>query len=90
MTLTVNASGSVTMSGRLGDGQTVSYTNYLSKDNVLPFFISPYSGTGTVSGLVSFRDISGQSDVDGIGLDWFKVANASDTSYQNGWATGIR
>jgi hypothetical protein len=90
VTLSVATSGLVTVSGKLGDGQAVSYSNYLSKDNVLPFFISPHAGTGTVSGLVSFRDIPGQTDVDGQELIWFKAANASDTSYRNGWPAGIK
>src|SRR5205814_754190 len=96
-TLAVNSSGLVTVSGKLGDGQTVSYSNYLSKDNVLAFYIPVYATTinGTVSGPVSFRDVPGQSDVDGVGLTWYKPANAADTAYRNGWpavptGTGIK
>jgi hypothetical protein len=86
----VKASGAVTVAGKLGDGQPFSYANYLSKDNVLPFFLRPYAGTGTVSGPVSFRDVPGQSDADGVGLRWFKPANPKDKLYPIGWPAGIK
>ena len=89
MTMKVDSSGLVTVSGKLGDGQAVSYSNYLSKDNVLPLYIPVY-GTGAVSGLVRFRDVPAQSDVDGLGLKWFKPANGADTACRNGWPSGIK
>jgi hypothetical protein len=88
LTLKVDSSGLVTVSGKLGDGQAVAYSNYLSKDNVLPLYI-PVDGTGALSGWVSFRDVPAQSDVDGLGLKWFKPADA-DTAYPNGWPSGIK
>jgi hypothetical protein len=89
-TLTVQRNGSVSVKGRLGDGQTFTYTSYLSKDNILPLYLTPYSGTGTVTGSLNFRDIAAQSDVDGIGLRWFKPANSKDTAYRLGWPSGIQ
>ncbi len=89
LTATVSAKGAVTFSGKLGDGQTVTYTSYLSKDNRVPFYLSAYSGTGTVAGMISFRDVPAQSDADGLALRWYKPANSSDTSYRSGWPNGI-
>lgn len=86
----VKSSGAATFAGRLADGQPFSYGNYLSKDNVLPFYLRPYAGHGTLSGSVSFRDVPGQSDADGVGLRWFKTANPKDTLYPLGWPAGIK
>jgi len=88
-TLTVQPNGAVSVSGRLGDGQTFNYSAFLSRNNVLPLYLQPYSGAGTVIGSLTFRDVAAQSDVDGIGLKWFKPANSRDASYREGWATGI-
>jgi hypothetical protein len=81
---TVNSKGAVVLSGKLGDGQAFSYSSYLSKDRVLPLYLLPYAGTGTISGLVNFHALPG-SDADGVGLRWFKPANPRDSAYRNGW-----
>jgi hypothetical protein len=77
------------MTGRLADGQPFSYSNYISKEKKLPLYLTPYGGAGVVIGTLNFRDTPGQSDVDGLGLRWFKPANTRDFSYRNGWADGI-
>ena len=73
----------------LADRQPFSYSNYLSKDNELPLYLTPYAGNGVVIGKVHFRNTAGQSDADGLGLRWFKPANTRDTAYRNGWPDGI-
>jgi hypothetical protein len=88
--MNVVQSGGVMVIGRLGDGEIFTYFNYLSKDNVLPLYLTPYAGAGTVSGPVSFRDVPMQSDADGLGLRWFKPANPSDPLYSGGWQKGIK
>lgn len=85
----VKSNGSVSMTGRLAEGQPFSYSSYLSKENVLPFYVTPYAGAGSVSGKLNFRDTPGQSDVDGAGLRWFKPTKLQDTSYRSGWPDGI-
>ncbi len=87
--LDVLPTGAVMAVGRLGDGQSFAVVSYLSKDNVLPLYLTPYGGTGTLSGPVSFRDLE-SSDADGAGLRWFKPANAADTAYRSGWPAGVK
>jgi hypothetical protein len=82
---TVRSSGAVSMVGELGDGQVFSYTNYLSLDRVLPFYVALPGGRGSASGRITFRDVPGQSDADAVGLRWFKRANSADGSYPRGW-----
>jgi len=89
-TMTVQPTGAVSVSGRLADGQTFTYSAFLSKDNVLPLYLTPYSGTGTVIGSLNFRDVPAQSDVDCAGVQWFKPANSRDNSYRAGWPGGIQ
>lgn len=85
----VTAAGVVFFAGQLADGQPFSSSNRLSRDNELPLFLKPYAGTGAVSGWVTFRNVPGQSDADGIGLRWFKPTNAKDKLYPDGWPAGI-
>jgi len=89
-TAVVSASGLVAVSGELADGQRFAFSQYLSKDNRLPFYIAAYRGTGAFGGEVSFRDVPGQSDADGVGLRWFKPPLAADALYPSGWPSGIR
>jgi hypothetical protein len=86
----VKSSGTVTVAGKLGDGKPFAFSGPLSQANVLPFYVKLYGGTGTLSGPVTFRDVPGQSDADGIGLRWFKPANPKDTAYPAGWPNGIK
>ncbi|MEY5025929.1 MAG: hypothetical protein RLZZ244_1457, partial [Verrucomicrobiota bacterium] len=89
-TSVVYASGAVGVWGELADGQVFSLSNYLSKENRMPFYVAPYGGIGVVAGEVSFRDVPGKSDVDGgAGLRWYKPANAGDALYPEGWSAGI-
>jgi hypothetical protein len=88
--LTVRPSGAVSVAGELADGQAFTYTNYLSMDRALPFYVARPGGGGSVSGQILFRDVPGQSDADAVGLRWFKNANARDAAYPQGWPGGIR
>jgi hypothetical protein len=87
---TVRSSGAVSMVGELADGQAFTYTNYLSQDRVLPFYVARPGGGGSASGRITFRDVPGQSDADALGLRWFKRANPRDAAYPKGWPGGIR
>jgi hypothetical protein len=87
---TVGSSGAVSMVGELADGQAFTYTNYLSQDRVLPFYVARPGAGGSASGRITFRDVPGQSDADAVGLRWFKRANPRDAAYPQGWPGGIR
>jgi hypothetical protein len=86
----VKSSGAVTVAGKLADGQPFSFASFLSQTNVLPLYLKLYAGSGTVSGPVTFRDVPGQSDANGVGLRWFKPGNPRDTAYRSGWPNGIQ
>jgi uncharacterized repeat protein (TIGR03803 family) len=79
--------GVMKWTGKLADGTPFSASNALSQDNVLPFF-TRING-GAVSGFITFRDTPGESDADGIGLRWYKLASAKAPAYRAGWPTGI-
>jgi hypothetical protein len=87
---TVRSSGAVSMVGELADGQAFTYTNYLSQDRVLPFYMARPGAGGSASGRITFRDVPGQSDADAAGLRWFKRAKPLDAAYPQGWPGGIR
>lgn len=89
-TAAVNSDGTVYLVGELADGQLFTYKNHLSKDNVLPVHVPLYRGSGALGGEVSFREVSQQSDADGVDLRWFKQPNALDPLYPEGWPSGIR
>ncbi len=88
--LTVAVNGLATITGKLADGTTVSYGNALSKSNTWPFYLALYSRAGSLSGTVNFRDNAPtMSDIDGIGLEWFRPVNSKAKTYPNGWPNGI-
>jgi len=82
-------SGKAKAVGKLADGTPFSSIKPLSKANQWPFYVVLYKGKGSVSGVVSFRDVSNVSDADGPNLRWFKPANPTDKLYRNGWPNGI-
>jgi hypothetical protein len=87
--LTVAASGVARLAGRLADGSNVSYANALSKENALPVWVPFARGKGSLAGPVTFREMPGISDVDGLDLQWFKPANPNSSAYPAGWPAGI-
>ena len=99
-TMSVNSSGAVSISGKLGDGTSFSagcwlngnyywygyyYGNYANAVQTFPFFANVYSApVGYVMGSMTFEDITGVSDFDG-GLDWYKPQQTSTQLYANGF-----
>lgn len=68
-TVSISASGTITASGRLGDGTAFSDTAKISKDGEWPLYQDLYSKNGFIGGNVTFRDEAGVSDFDGT-LHW--------------------
>lgn len=87
-TVTISPSGGVSLVGRLGDDTPLLRAGRLAKDGTFPLYAQPYAGTGAVSGLVSFENLSGQSDFDGA-LDWFRPANNASGFYPVGFSTQV-
>jgi hypothetical protein len=88
-TLTVGTNGVVKIAGTLQEGTKFSYTNALSKANVVPLFLATNKKQGSVSGPVTFRDVPNMSDLDGLALLWFKPINARAKRYPAGWSGGV-
>jgi hypothetical protein len=100
-TATLSSSGAFSLTGRLGDGTTLTETAYLTAQGELFVFAELYSSTpgkGLIGGRLTFRSQTG-SDLDGS-LRWVK-ANDPRTSrrrervYPNGfdvdpWVIGCR
>jgi hypothetical protein len=69
--LSVSRTGVVKMVGALADGSHYSYANTLSATNRWPFYVALYKKTGSCTGEAVFRDVAGQSDLDGLDFQWF-------------------
>jgi uncharacterized repeat protein (TIGR02543 family) len=87
--LSVSKSGWVKLAGRLADGSTVSAGNSLSKSLNWPFYTNLYGAKGSIGGVVTFRNLDG-SDLDGLGLNWFRPAATAGKVYPKGWENGIK
>jgi hypothetical protein len=64
--LTVQKSGLVRLSATLADGTAVSAANPLVTGDAWPLYAPLPNGRGSISGLVTFRDVPGVSDIDGV------------------------
>ncbi len=89
--LTISKTGNARIAGTLADGTPFSYTNALSSTNHWPFYFALAGGKGSISGEAVFRDsVALMSDVDGLGMNWFKPAKPGAEFYPDGWANGIQ
>lgn len=70
-TLVVTAEGSGRLALRLGDDIAASFGSTLPRAGAWPVFLSLYDGAGSMSGLLTFRDVPGTSHLDGP-LEWFR------------------
>jgi|GEM_PF-3859963 len=88
--LTVSPAGMVTLTGTLPDGTPVVCTSPLSKNLTWPLYIPLVAGKGSLSGVVTFRDVAATSDCDALQMDWFKPANTLPGAlYPAGWMDGL-
>jgi hypothetical protein len=71
-TATVDANGNVKFAGALGDGTPVSQGTKISQTGKWPFFVSPYGGNGSASGVLTFESNANVSDLDGT-VYWFRT-----------------
>ena len=85
----VQTNGSMRITGRLADGSRVALSSALSKENTFPLHVTTDRNRGSLSGLVTFRDLPGVSDFDSADLAWFKSMDLSRKIYPSGWPGGI-
>ncbi len=71
-TVTVQATGSVSFTGTLGDGTKVTQTTILTPGGQWPFYAALYAGKGSIFGWLKFSDET-NSDITGP-VSWFKLA----------------
>ena len=87
--ITVSPSGTVTFSGKLSDGTSVTYSNRLSGSNGWPLYVPLYSRKGSLAGKVQFDPSSEANDASGKLMRWFKPKGAKASPYSNGWIEGV-
>ena len=75
-TASVTTTGVVSMAGKLADNTAWSQSTYLSKDGVWPLYALLYSSKGMAIGDMTFRNVTGVSDIDGT-VDWFRPATVT-------------
>jgi hypothetical protein len=85
-TLSVNASGTVTFSGTLGDGTKVTAGGVVAGSDHWPLCLSPsaYAGKGLAWGWLSFATNSASQDVVGS-LSWVKETGLPGKLYPQGF-----
>jgi List-Bact-rpt repeat protein len=81
--VTVNTAGKVSLSGKLGDGTSASQKAILSGAGEWPFYLSLYSGKGSILGWLSFvseptHDLTGS-------VTWIRPAQPDSDLYPGGF-----
>jgi hypothetical protein len=85
-TINVNASGSVRIAGSLADGTSFSESAGLSKNSTWPLYVPLYKNAGSISGMITFRNQSRVSDLDGT-VNWYRPEIDSSKIFANGFTT---
>jgi hypothetical protein len=82
-TVTVDSSGNVSFKGTLSDGSKVSQKAILSEQGLWPFYVTLYSGNGSMLGWLTFTN-QVNNDISGV-VDWFKLPQAASKLYPLGF-----
>jgi hypothetical protein len=82
-TLTVDHYGNLVFSGTLGDGSSVSQSTVTSGQGQWPFYVSLYSGKGSILGWLTFTN-QPDSDIAGAPL-WTKLPQPTAKFYPAGF-----
>jgi formylglycine-generating enzyme required for sulfatase activity len=87
---TLGTTGSLPLSGQLGDAQSLKTTVRLSATGQAMFWVKPYRNLNSlIGGIISLRDtgIVPQSPYTSIrnGLSWHRVADNAELSYSSGF-----
>jgi hypothetical protein len=80
----LTALGTITATGKTGDGVAFTAGGFLTQDRQWHLFQPLYSSKGQLAGVMTFRDLPNVSDVDG-GLSWVKNPNTANKSYSGGF-----
>ncbi|HEX4265249.1 MAG TPA: Ig-like domain-containing protein [Verrucomicrobiae bacterium] len=82
-TVTVSTKAGITFAGVLADGTKVSQKANVLANGQWPFYVSLYSGNGSIFGWLTFSN-GVSSDITGR-VDWFKLSQASAKFYPAGF-----
>lgn len=83
-TASVGSNGKIKVAGRLGDGEALTQSTFLSKDGGWPLYKALYRNQGMVIGKVTLRDSPGISDGDGPAA-WLRLPNPTAPKYPAGF-----
>lgn len=86
----VAADSTAFLLGSLADGTPITCANAISKNNTWPLYAPFLSGRGSISGFITFRDVTAISDLDAAELQWFKPAIVKAKQYPAGWPQGLK
>jgi hypothetical protein len=84
--LKVDTSGVARVAGSLADGTPFTQSAAISKTSTWPFYVLAYSKAGSISGMLTFRNQIGVSDLDGT-VNWFRPAQPGAAFFENGFVT---
>jgi hypothetical protein len=89
--LTIGLDGKATLTGRLADGNAITFSSFLTAENRVAFYSPLYGGKGSISGRARYQNLE-TSDANGINFLWFRPAQLSPRPaplYPDGWPGGI-
>lgn len=95
-TLTISATGTVVIAGRLADdsaftaGIPLAAGDQLHSQGGVPVFIPLYDRQGYLSGALTFATTAPNTDVGGTDLVWLRPALSRARYYRAGWPSGIK
>ena len=78
--VTVDANGTVVLSGGLGDGAPLGQSGSVSQDGRWPFYASLYGGKGSAYGWLSFTN-SSSTEPSGGNISWIKPTLGAATKF---------
>ncbi len=83
-TLNVDGSGNVKFAGTLGDGTKAAQKTTLSSGGLWPFYVSLYSGHGSVFGWLTITNDPASAAIDGA-VTWNKLPQLASKFYPGGF-----
>jgi len=85
--VSIAANGTVTLTGELSDGTSVTQQVSLSKDGVWPLYVPLYSGKGLLLSWVNF-EMTATNDFSGAAT-WIKDSTAGGSYYTGGFTNDL-
>lgn len=81
---TVANTGTVKITGTLGDGKKFSHAAPVALNSTIPFFAGPYKNGGSISGTLTLTDNSGVFSLAGP-LAWIRIVDSREKLFPGGF-----